>query len=55
MSLYKARTEIYNVRNKWKREEGKTHDRIQRYNTFIDGVIFGLGIALGIVDKYRRR
>ncbi len=53
MSLWRARQEIYNVRNKWKKEEGRVGERIQRYDTFIDGVIFGLGIALKIVDKYR--
>jgi hypothetical protein len=54
VSLFKARQELWNVRKTWKKEQGHKQDKPKVGINWIDGVVFGLTIALDIVDKYRR-
>ena len=49
--LYK---ELRTVRTTWKKEAGHKSDRLTPGINFVDGIVFGLTLALNVIDKHRR-
>lgn len=52
------RKELFNVRLTWKKENRRKGSRgMAEANgvSFIDGIVFGLTLALNVIDGYRRQ
>lgn len=55
MNAYKRlRKELFRMRQTWKAETGRKNQYHNDKITFIDGVVFGLTIAINTVDKLKK-
>jgi F0F1-type ATP synthase assembly protein I len=50
----RLRKELFKMRQTWKAETGRKNQQINDKITFIDGVVFGLTIAISTIDRYRK-
>jgi hypothetical protein len=54
MSLHQIRQGLYRIYVTWKKEAGYRTDKKNPGTSFLDGVVFGLKLAVDYVDKCRR-
>ena len=54
-SFNHLRFRLVEVRKTWKKEEGKKQSFNRPVGTsFIDGIVFGLTLAINVVDEFRK-